>query len=132
MSSRLKTPKRNGGAKPRPALRPRVEQALAAGDIAAAATLAQAALTAGQADPMLLNLAAWACEEDGDYAGAHRLLDRALQMAPGDVMILGAIGAVLRKEDRLDEALAMLDRVVAIARLYPGRTSCRRCCGRKL
>jgi len=115
MSSRLKSPKRNSGTKPRRALRLRVEQALAAGDIAAAATLAQAALTAGQADPMLLNLAAWACEEDGDYAGAHRLLDRALQMAPGDVMILGAIGAVLRKEDRLDEALAMLDRVVAMA-----------------
>ena len=31
----------------------------------------------------------------------------------GDVLILGSIGAVLRKEGRLEEALAVLDRVVA-------------------
>jgi tetratricopeptide (TPR) repeat protein len=62
---------------------------------------------------MLLNLAAWRREEAGDFAGAHRLLQQALALVPGDVMVLGAIGAVLRKEGRLDEALAVLDRVVA-------------------
>ena len=62
---------------------------------------------------MVLNLAAWRREEAGDYAGAHRLLQQALALSPGDVMVLGAIGAVLRKEHRLDEALAVLDRVVA-------------------
>jgi tetratricopeptide (TPR) repeat protein len=90
-----------------------IEQALAVGDIAKAAALAERALSGREQDPMLLNLAAWRREEAGDYAGAHHLLGQALRLAPGDVMVLGAIGAVLRKEGRLDEALAVLDRVVA-------------------
>ncbi|VWX46972.1 sulfotransferase [Novosphingobium sp. 9U] len=90
-----------------------IEQALASGDIAQAAELAEALLRAGERDTMLLNLAAWRREEAGDYAGAHRLLRAALKIAPGDVMVLGAIGAVLRKEGQLREALAVLDRVVA-------------------
>jgi len=91
-----------------------IEKALASGDIAQAAELAESALSAREQDPMLLNLAAWRREESGDYAGAHRLLHQALLLAPGDVMVLGAIGAVLRKEGRLDEALAVLDRVVEV------------------
>ena len=63
---------------------------------------------------MLLNLAAWRREEAGDFRGAHQLLQRALALAPGDVLIMAAIGAVLRKERRLDEALAILDRVLAV------------------
>lgn len=110
-------PKRIKNAKPPKALdsakRTRIEAALAQGDIARAATIAEVALAAGQSDPMVLNLAAWRREEAGDYSGAHRLLKEALALAPGDVMVLGAIGAVLRKEHRLDEALAVLDRVVA-------------------
>jgi tetratricopeptide (TPR) repeat protein len=64
---------------------------------------------------MLLNLAAWRREEAGDYRGAHVLLRRALERSPGDVLIAGAIGAVLRKEGRLVDALAVLDRVVEAA-----------------
>jgi tetratricopeptide (TPR) repeat protein len=112
MSNRTKkaTPGKRGGLDP--ARRARIEQALAQGDIGRAAALAETALRAGQADPMVLNLAAWRREEAGDYAGAHRLLQRALALSPGDVLVLGAIGAVLRKESRLDEALAVLDQVV--------------------
>jgi Tfp pilus assembly protein PilF len=112
MSNRMKKPTRNSRATP-PRARARIEQALGAGDIAAAAMLAETEIASGRADPMLLNLAAWRREEAGDFAGAHAMLERALALAPGDVMILGAIGAVLRKEDRLDDALAVLDRVVA-------------------
>jgi Tfp pilus assembly protein PilF len=97
-----------------PALRGRIEQALAANDITGAAALAETALADGQIDPILLNLAAWRREEAGDFAAAHQALRQALELAPGDVMILGAIGAVLRKEGRLDDALDVLDRVVAI------------------
>jgi tetratricopeptide (TPR) repeat protein len=96
-----------------PGRRAKIEQALADGDVARAAKYAEGALAVGQVDPLVLNLAAWRREEAGDYQGAHRLLQRALALAPGDVMIGGAIGAVLRKEDRLDEALAVLDQVVA-------------------
>ncbi len=104
-------------SKPRPLSpdkRTRIDQRLAAGDIVGAAALAESALRAGVADPMLLNLAAWRREEAGDFRGAHQLLQRALALAPGDVLIMAAIGAVLRKERRLDEALAILDRVLAV------------------
>lgn len=97
------------------AIRARIEQTLATGDIARAAEQAETALASGLDEPMLLNLAAWRREEAGDFAGAHQLLQRALALAPGDVMILGAIGAVLRKERRHQEALDLLDRVVAAA-----------------
>jgi tetratricopeptide (TPR) repeat protein len=98
---------------PDPALRARIDQALAAGDVPAAARLAEQALKAGRADSLILNLAAWAREEAGDYAGAHRLLQQALAIAPGDALVLAAIATVLRKERRLDEALDLLDRVLA-------------------
>jgi Tfp pilus assembly protein PilF len=95
------------------ALYAKVSQALAANDIAQAAALAETALARGQSHPMLLNLAAWRREEAGNYAGAHELLRRALALAPGDVLVMAAIGSVLRKEGRLDEALRLLDQVVA-------------------
>ena len=120
MSNRVKISKKPGNAKLQAARRARIEQALGQGDIEGAASLAEIALAAGQEEPMLLNLAAWRREEAGDFAGAHRFLHRARALAPGDVMVLGAIGAVLRKEGRLDEALALLDRVLAAA---PGHSA---------
>jgi Tfp pilus assembly protein PilF len=102
-----------GGSAARVSRRSRIEQVLASGDIEGAARLAEAALAAGEFDPMFLNLAAWLREETGDFAGAHQLLQQALSLAPGDVLVLGSIGAVLRKESRYAEALAVLERVVA-------------------
>ncbi|WP_165356413.1 sulfotransferase [Sphingosinicella sp. BN140058] len=93
--------------------RAKIEQALALNDIATAAALAESGLAAGVVEPLTLNLVAWLREERGDYAGAHELLRQALHLSPGDVMVLGAIGAVMRKEGRWEEALALLDRVVA-------------------
>ena len=57
-----------------PALRAKIDRALAGNAIAQAAKLAETALSRGDVDPMLLNRAAWQREESGDYAGAHRLL----------------------------------------------------------
>jgi tetratricopeptide (TPR) repeat protein len=93
--------------------RSRLEQMLAGGDIEAAAKIATSILAAGHADPLVLNLAAWQKEEAGDYVGAHTLLQRGLALSPGDVLILGSIGAVLRKQGCVEEALALLDQVVA-------------------
>ena len=67
---------------------------------------------------MILNLVAWRREEAGDYAGAHDLLREALTLAPGDPLILGAIGAVLRKEGLLEDAATVLDRALAAAPLH--------------
>ncbi len=71
------------------------------------------ALKRGFVKPLYLNLAAWRREEERDYAGAHALLLRALRLAPDDVLIVAAIGSVLRKEGKLDEALLVLNEVVA-------------------
>ncbi len=114
MSKRSTKPRRIPNAPYKSDRRAPIDQALATGDIAKAAALAERALKSGQSDPMLLNLAAWGREEVGDFAGAHQLLRRALALAPGDVLVLGAIGAVLRKEGQLTEALAVLDQAVTV------------------
>jgi tetratricopeptide (TPR) repeat protein len=106
----VKRPRSKGSSA---ANRLRIERALAAGQVGLAAKIAASALAGGEVDPLILNLAAWRREEAGDFRGAHVLLKRALLLAPGDVLILGSIGAVLRKQGYLDEALALLDRVVA-------------------
>ncbi|MFC7536921.1 tetratricopeptide repeat-containing sulfotransferase family protein [Sphingomonas sp. GCM10030256] len=98
-----------------PARRRLIEAALNRRDIAAAAELAEQALTDGARDPLVLNLAAWRREEHGDLAGAHALLLEALGLSPGDPLILGAIGAVLRKQGLLSEALRTLDQAIAVA-----------------
>lgn len=108
----VKRPRSKGNSS---ANRLRIEHALAAGNVELAAKMAVSALAAGDVDPLILNLAAWRREEAGDFPGAHALLKRALALAPGDVLILGSIGAVLRKQGYLDEALALLDQVVTAA-----------------
>lgn len=87
-----------------------IQRALDRGDIAAAAVIAERALAAGEAAPILSNLAAWRREEAGDLAGAQRLLAEALGRAPDDPLLLTGLGAVLRKQHRLEEALELLDR----------------------
>ena len=95
-----------------------IDEHLAAGDIARAAALAGEALTAGEINPMYLNLAAWACEEACDFAGARALLHRALLLSPGDPSITTAIGTALRKEGRLAEAIEAIEATLARAPDY--------------
>ena len=97
-----------------PAVRQSIEQALVERDIARAATIAQGALDIGQRDPMLLNLAAWQREEEGEFDASLDLLNEALELAPGDPNIIGAIGAVLRKQGRLSDALKRLDEAIRL------------------
>lgn len=92
----------------------RIDAALAAGDIAGAALLAEAALASGVREPRLYNLAAWKREEAGDLAGAHALLEQALAFDPRDPLIMSSIGRTLRLEGRLRESVAMLDRAIAV------------------
>jgi tetratricopeptide (TPR) repeat protein len=91
----------------------KIEPLLAAGDIAGAAAIAEQAIGEGTRTPMLLNLAAWRREEDGDFAGARDLLEQARLLAPGDPSIDTALGTVLRKEGRIDAAIAAFDAVLA-------------------
>ncbi|MFL6750486.1 MAG: sulfotransferase [Sphingomicrobium sp.] len=91
-----------------------IEQALVERDIGRAADLAEQALAEGRRDPMLLNLAAWKCEEAGEYDASLELLNEALELAPGDPAIIGAIGAALRKQGKLGEALRRLDEAIRL------------------
>ncbi len=97
-----------------PGIREAIERALVERDIAHAALLAEQALEKGPRDPMLLNLAAWKREEEGDFDGSTALLKEALALSPGDPTIIGAIGAVLRKQGKLGEALARLDEAIRL------------------
>lgn len=97
-----------------PVVRQSIEQALVERDIARAADLAERALATGQLDPMLLNLAAWKQEEAGDYDASLELLGQALELAPGDASIIGAIGAALRKQGKLKDALLRLDEAIRL------------------
>jgi tetratricopeptide (TPR) repeat protein len=97
-----------------PVVRQSIEQALVERDIARAADLAEKALANGERDPMLLNLAAWKQEEAGDYDASLALLGQALELAPGDASIIGAIGAALRKQGKLKEALLRLDEAIRL------------------
>lgn len=95
----------------------KIEPLLAAGDIAGAAAIAEQAIGEGTRTPILLNLAAWRREEDGDFAGARGLLEQARLLVPGDPSIDTALGTVLRKEGRIDAAIAAFDAVLAY---HPG------------
>jgi tetratricopeptide (TPR) repeat protein len=97
-----------------PAALQAIEQALVERDIPRAADLAEAAMDSGQRHPMLLNLAAWKREEAGDFEDSLALLGEALELAPGDPNIIGAIGAVLRKQGKLSEALTRLDEAIRL------------------
>ena len=97
-----------------PAVQLQIEQALVERDIARAADVAEKALGEGQRHPMLLNLAAWKREEAGDFEASLALLEEALDLSPGDPSVIGAIGAVLRKQGRLSEALRRLDQAIRL------------------
>ena len=52
---------------------------------------------------------------DADLARATKAADRALQLAPNDVMVLRDKANVLRAQGDLDEAAALLRRVIELA-----------------
>lgn len=95
-----------------PEIRVAIDAALDRGDYPAAAAAAEAALAQGQADVMLFQLAAWAREEQGDLAGAHRALVQASKLAPGDPTILVEIAAIWRRAGEPKQALAILEAMV--------------------
>ena len=102
-------------------LTPRARQALEpvfaavrSGNVAEARRLAQTALEAGIEHPLLLNLRALDHEDAGRFDAALSDLRRAHVLAPKDFAILNACGLCLGRLDRLDEALACFDQVLAM------------------
>ena len=94
-----------------------INQKLAANDIEGAVDLAEVAVALGETHPTLLNLCAHRLEVQGDFPGALKLLDQALQIAPDDVSILSAIGHCWIKQAEPVNALRAFS--AALAR-HPG------------
>lgn len=81
-----------------------VHAALTSGDIPTAGKLAEDALGDGIDHPIILNLVAGRREEEGRLDEALALLKRAVAAAPEAIGIMNAIGLVLNRLGRFDEA----------------------------
>ncbi len=90
-----------------------VLDALRAQDVERAADLAEAALRAGDAHALLLNLRAWRAERAGHYDAALVDLQRARRLAPRDVPTLNALGLCLANLQRLAEAVEAFEAAIA-------------------
>jgi tetratricopeptide (TPR) repeat protein len=91
-----------------------INAAIAASDIPRAVVLARGALEDGLKDPLFYNLIAHSLEGQGRYAEALSELEHAYDLAPGDVIILNAIGLCLVLQNRTVEAIKVYDAALAI------------------
>ena len=89
-----------------------IEQKLAAGDIEAAAALAEPALAGGLEHPMVFNLAAGNLEAEDRFEDALALLERGHQRAPADLGLRQALGLCLFRLQRFEAALPHFDALV--------------------
>ena len=87
----------------------RVLQLAQSRDIRGAAAIAEQALAEGFEHPLLFNVLATRCEEQGELDAAVRLLERAVALAPGDVPARNALALCLQRVDRPAEALQHVD-----------------------
>jgi tetratricopeptide (TPR) repeat protein len=106
----------------------RAEAALGANDLPGAVRIASEAVNAGLEAPLLLNLAAYGLERTFKFQESLDLLQRAHVLAPGDPLILNAIGQSLSQQGRVDdardayEAALRIDPVLAPAHYGLGAT----------
>jgi tetratricopeptide (TPR) repeat protein len=91
-----------------------IHATLTAGDVAAAGTMAAAALAEGIEHPMVLDLAAGRLEQAGRPDEALKLLLRAKKLAPQAPGIRNAVGLCLNRLGRPDQAIAEFDGALAL------------------
>jgi Flp pilus assembly protein TadD len=89
-------------------------QAMAAGDLAAALVIAEQAARERLGHPSLLRIRAAALRHAGRNDDAGMLLNRALELAPGDPETIMDIGRLLVAEDRIDEAVAAFKAAIVL------------------
>ena len=99
---------------PRAAL-DRIRTALAVNDVDQAIAIAEATIARGLEIPLCLNLVAYRRQVEGRLDEAMRLLDRAHQLAPGDVSILCALGGCLSQQGLETQALDLYDRALELS-----------------
>jgi tetratricopeptide (TPR) repeat protein len=81
-------------------------------EIGRAAAIAEEALKSGFEHPLLLNVMATRLEEQGRFAEAVRLLERAVELAPADVPARNALALSLQRIDRPADALRHVDELI--------------------
>ena len=91
----------------------RIAETVRAGDLEAAAGLAEAALAAGLQHPMLFNLAADRLERQARFEDALGMLQQGQALAPADPGLNQAMGLVLHRLERFVRAVARFDAVIA-------------------
>jgi tetratricopeptide (TPR) repeat protein len=77
-----------------------------------AAALAQAAIADGLEHPLLFNVLAIRLEQQGQLAQAQRLLERAIEIAPADTGVRNALGLLLLRLERPQQALAQFEAIL--------------------
>jgi tetratricopeptide (TPR) repeat protein len=87
-------------------------------DTPTAVRLAQTALARGLESARVLTLVALQYEEDGRYADAMRLLDRAAGLDPKDASVWNSVGLCLIKQDRRGGAVAAFEHALALDPLF--------------
>lgn len=97
-----------------------IHAATQARDFPRAAAMAEAAFKDGLEHPMVLNLAALKCEQEGRFDDALKVLERAIAVAPQDLGARNAMGLVLTRLERYRDALAVFDGVVEMMPEFAG------------
>lgn len=90
-----------------------IQAKLTAGDLEAAAALAQVALAGGLEHPLTFNLAAGLLEADDRFVEAVAILQRGRRAFPQDPGILQALGLGLFRLQRFAEALPLFEAMTA-------------------
>ena len=93
----------------------RIERALAKGDRQGAIGQAERALSQGVRHPLVLRMAAEGRTEAGRFADAGALLNQALAFDRADPDSLCALGVLLTREGRADEASGVFTQVLKLA-----------------
>jgi tetratricopeptide (TPR) repeat protein len=95
-----------------------IDRALDADDVPAAARLAEQAYAAGSRDPIVSNLLAWQCEEEGRFEEAESLILEALDREPSDPTLRVGLGVVRRKMGQLREAVDCFEQAIELDPAY--------------
>ncbi len=90
-----------------------MEQKLAAGDIEAAADMAERALAGGLEHPLVFNLAAGSFEAEERFEDALALLERGHRRFPADLGLRQALGLCLFRLQKFEPALPHFDALIA-------------------
>jgi len=93
----------------------KIEAAVQKGELPRAVQMARVALDQGLIHPMLLNLRAYWHGQSGHPADALSDLRIALAIAPGDVFVRNALGLLLVRTGKWQEALPLLEETVRMA-----------------